>query len=266
MIRLSRSKSIVTTSLPYKIYEDDDGAALTAFPVLRAVARTNPAAGEGPLATGKVLQLNVSECIRDDMEAFDHVNLDERSTFESEGSPTTEGDRSPTAGVELGLTFEDEGSPNSAEGGGTFEDEGSPGSSPRGASSGPLSTIERTALPDSFGFDSPFDSDFDSGGNAFESERGTGDGVSGLLSHRLSSAATRITQRTKKKQMEAKMTTQEEREDQAVLEMRAARILHPLGRFRKRWDLLQVFALGYVAMIVPYRIGFSDDTSPFEFW
>ena len=251
MIRLSRSKSIVTTSLPYKIYEDDDGAALTAFPVLRAVARTNPAAGEGPLATGKVLQLNVSECIRDDMEAFDHVNLDERSTFESEGSPTTEGDRSPTAGVELGLTF---------------EDEGSPGSSPRGASSGPLSTIERTALPDSFGFDSPFDSDFDSGGNAFESERGTGDGVSGLLSHRLSSAATRITQRTKKKQMEAKMTTQEEREDQAVLEMRAARILHPLGRFRKRWDLLQVFALGYVAMIVPYRIGFSDDTSPFEFW
>ena len=41
--------------------------------------------------------------------------------------------------------------------------------------------------------------------------------------------------------------------------LRDAKIMHPLGRFRKIWDLLQVLLLFYVAILVPYRICFDDD-------
>eukprot|EP01052_Picozoa_sp_SAG31_P028381 SAG31_NODE_2734_length_5172_cov_2.068007_5_plen_386_part_00 len=60
--------------------------------------------------------------------------------------------------------------------------------------------------------------------------------------------------------------SRQERADRLHEEMQSARMLHPMGTFRKRWDLLQVLALAYVASIVPYRIGFSNDTKPFEFW
>ena len=43
-------------------------------------------------------------------------------------------------------------------------------------------------------------------------------------------------------------------------------IIKPEGRFRKRWDFLQILALAYVAAAVPYRIGFSHATEPFAFW
>lgn len=36
--------------------------------------------------------------------------------------------------------------------------------------------------------------------------------------------------------------------------------------FRKLWDLLQVFLLGYVAIAVPYRVGFLIDVPFNDFW
>jgi hypothetical protein len=36
-------------------------------------------------------------------------------------------------------------------------------------------------------------------------------------------------------------------------------LLHPDGQFRKIWDLVQVFALAYVAVLVPFRTGFEVD-------
>eukprot|EP01052_Picozoa_sp_SAG31_P013305 SAG31_NODE_797_length_12029_cov_13.875692_12_plen_466_part_00 len=41
--------------------------------------------------------------------------------------------------------------------------------------------------------------------------------------------------------------------------LREAKVIHPLGRFRKVWDLMQIVLLVYVAVLVPYRIGFDDD-------
>ena len=35
---------------------------------------------------------------------------------------------------------------------------------------------------------------------------------------------------------------------------------------RRQWDAAQIFALFYVAIAVPYRIGFDHDTAPWEFW
>jgi hypothetical protein len=43
-------------------------------------------------------------------------------------------------------------------------------------------------------------------------------------------------------------------------------ITHPNSGFRKKWDLTQVLFLAYVAVSVPYRIGFEHDTQPFQFW
>jgi hypothetical protein len=42
-------------------------------------------------------------------------------------------------------------------------------------------------------------------------------------------------------------------------------IYHPDGVVRKRWDMVQVFALLYVALLVPFRTGFGIDLEPFHF-
>ena len=39
-------------------------------------------------------------------------------------------------------------------------------------------------------------------------------------------------------------------------------IMSPDSHFRQQWDLVQVPLLTYVAIIIPYRIGFSHDTEP----
>lgn len=46
------------------------------------------------------------------------------------------------------------------------------------------------------------------------------------------------------------------------------KIIHPMGTFRKKWDLIQVVLLAYVAIAVPYRICFDHDaqTHEFMFW
>lgn len=48
--------------------------------------------------------------------------------------------------------------------------------------------------------------------------------------------------------------------------MRENWIIDPMGNFRKRWDVVQVLLLAYITGSVPYRIGFSHETSPWEFW
>jgi hypothetical protein len=42
------------------------------------------------------------------------------------------------------------------------------------------------------------------------------------------------------------------------------RMLSPAGLFRKTWDGVQAFLLIYIAVVIPYRIGFSDDAHPWE--
>ena len=46
----------------------------------------------------------------------------------------------------------------------------------------------------------------------------------------------------------------------AIKYMSENRIISPDGTFRKRWDAMQIFLLAYVAVVVPYRIGFTHDT------
>jgi hypothetical protein len=46
--------------------------------------------------------------------------------------------------------------------------------------------------------------------------------------------------------------------------MRQHHILHPKSLFRKRWDMAQIVLLGYVALLVPYRIGFGQEVHPWE--
>lgn len=43
-------------------------------------------------------------------------------------------------------------------------------------------------------------------------------------------------------------------------------MLDPLGTFRQRWDIVQAVFLLYIAVVVPYRIGFNDASRPWEFW
>ena len=48
--------------------------------------------------------------------------------------------------------------------------------------------------------------------------------------------------------------------------MRSNWIVDPMGTFRRRWDVLQVLLLTYLTASVPYRIGFDQETRPWEFW
>jgi hypothetical protein len=52
----------------------------------------------------------------------------------------------------------------------------------------------------------------------------------------------------------------DERRAEALKYMKSNFIISPDGGFRKKWDLLQLVALSYVAIVVPYRIGFTHDT------
>jgi hypothetical protein len=67
--------------------------------------------------------------------------------------------------------------------------------------------------------------------------------------------------------MEAEVDLEEERQlrhQEAILYMEDHFIISPDSEFRHRWDLLQVPLLIYVAIAIPYRIGFSHDTFPWE--
>ena len=39
-------------------------------------------------------------------------------------------------------------------------------------------------------------------------------------------------------------------------------VLSPESPIRRKWDAIQIIALMYVAIVVPYRIGFDHDTTP----
>lgn len=56
----------------------------------------------------------------------------------------------------------------------------------------------------------------------------------------------------------------ERRHQEALIFMDANNVISPDSPFRQRWDLMQVPLLMYVAAAVPYRIGFSADTHPWE--
>lgn len=66
-------------------------------------------------------------------------------------------------------------------------------------------------------------------------------------------------------QAKALMGTDEARERRdldALNYMDANKIISPDSEFRHHWDLVQVPLLIYVAIAIPYRIGFSHDTNP----
>lgn len=57
-----------------------------------------------------------------------------------------------------------------------------------------------------------------------------------------------------------------ERQNAQALEYMAEHgIMSPDSNFRQHWDLVQVPLLLYVALLIPYRIGFSHDTEPGDF-
>ena len=41
-------------------------------------------------------------------------------------------------------------------------------------------------------------------------------------------------------------------------ETRSLFVMHPTTKLRRYWDFLQIFLLLYIAISVPYRIGFSE--------
>lgn len=43
-------------------------------------------------------------------------------------------------------------------------------------------------------------------------------------------------------------------------------VIWPTSRFRYNWDALQAFLMLYVALTLPYRIGFHDDAATWSFW
>eukprot|EP01051_Picozoa_sp_SAG22_P020828 SAG22_NODE_4359_length_1293_cov_0.906198_2_plen_182_part_01 len=47
---------------------------------------------------------------------------------------------------------------------------------------------------------------------------------------------------------------------EAVKRMHELRVIPPDSELRRTWDMIQVFLLIYVALCVPYRIGFGKDT------
>ena len=62
---------------------------------------------------------------------------------------------------------------------------------------------------------------------------------------------------------------EEERElrhREAIEYMQNHFIITPEGSFRHKWDIVQIVFLVYVAVAVPYRIGFSHDAMPWEGW
>eukprot|EP01047_Picozoa_sp_COSAG01_P023339 COSAG01_NODE_1409_length_10417_cov_4.920043_13_plen_198_part_00 len=58
----------------------------------------------------------------------------------------------------------------------------------------------------------------------------------------------------------------ESAEELLLAQMQQKKMLSPSGTFRSRWDLVQAVLLIYIAINVPYRIGFDQGTQPFEFW
>jgi hypothetical protein len=55
-------------------------------------------------------------------------------------------------------------------------------------------------------------------------------------------------------------------EEILLAEMQKNKMISPSGAFRSRWDLVQAVLLIYIAINVPYRIGFDQGTQPWEFY
>ena len=55
-------------------------------------------------------------------------------------------------------------------------------------------------------------------------------------------------------------------EEMMLKEMQKNKMISPHSDFRSRWDLAQALLLIYIAINVPYRIGFDQGTNPWEFW
>jgi hypothetical protein len=67
---------------------------------------------------------------------------------------------------------------------------------------------------------------------------------------------------------EAEVDREEEREKrhaEALEYMANHFIITPEGGFRHRWDVMQMILLVYVAVLIPYRIGFDQDAKPWQF-
>lgn len=55
-------------------------------------------------------------------------------------------------------------------------------------------------------------------------------------------------------------------EAKSRLRLKRAFILNPDSRFRRTWDILQTFILLYVAVMVPYRVGFKASAEGPIYW
>ena len=49
-------------------------------------------------------------------------------------------------------------------------------------------------------------------------------------------------------------------------QMQKMHVISPNSAFRSYWDLCQAVFLIYIALVVPWRIGFNQPTEPGEFW
>ena len=73
-------------------------------------------------------------------------------------------------------------------------------------------------------------------------------------------AVLRIKLESARVSMDNEEVDQREVKRQVALQyMRDNKVISPDGIFRKRWDAIQIFLLAYVAIAVPYRIGFTHD-------
>lgn len=52
----------------------------------------------------------------------------------------------------------------------------------------------------------------------------------------------------------------------ALAQLAASNMMSPNGRFRGNWDLAQAILLFYVAVVLPYRIGFDHNVLLWTFW
>ena len=52
----------------------------------------------------------------------------------------------------------------------------------------------------------------------------------------------------------------------ALLHLEKSTMISPLSNFRSNWDLLQAVLLMYIAIVLPYRLGFDDSVLLWSFW
>jgi len=66
--------------------------------------------------------------------------------------------------------------------------------------------------------------------------------------------------------IQGKENDRDKRRREAASVLQQGSLIDPNGRFRRRWDMVQIALLIYVAFGVPYRLGFSDSVVLWSAW